>query len=93
LKLKNSVNEMCIYRRLANLFPDWLFVPRAYRELTRYINDLINKTLALPINNQTDWKTKKEFNLVEDLVATHPNDRYFIRGQLIAVLMASKVNS
>ncbi|KAH7552601.1 hypothetical protein BM1_08552 [Bipolaris maydis] len=79
-----------LFGRLANLFPDWLFVPRAYRELTRYINDLIDKTLALPINNQTDWKTKKEFNLVEDLVTTHPNDRYFIRGQLIAVLMASK---
>jgi cytochrome P450 len=79
-----------LFGRLANLFPDWLFAPRAYRELTRYINDLIEKTLALPINNQTDSKTEKEFNLVEDLVTTHPNDRYFIRGQLIAVLMASK---
>lgn len=79
-----------LFGRLANLFPDWLFAPKAYRELTRYINDLIEKTLALPINNQTDLKTEKEFNLVEDLVATHPNDRYFIRGQLIAVLMASK---
>jgi len=84
---------MCSYRRLANLFPDWLFVPKAHRDLTRYIDDLIEKTLALPINNQADSKTEKEFNLVEDLVATHPNDRYFIRGQLMAVLMASKVRS
>jgi len=79
-----------LFGRLANLFPDWLFAPRAYRDLTRYIDDLIEKTLALPVNNQTDVKTEKEFNLVEDLVSTHPNDRYFIRGQLIAVLMASK---
>ncbi|KAL6150289.1 hypothetical protein ACJQWK_00380 [Exserohilum turcicum] len=79
-----------LFGRLANLFPDWLFVPGAYRDLTRYIDDLIEKTLALPINNQSDSKTEKEYNLVEDLVATHPNDRYFIRGQLIAVLMASK---
>ncbi|RAR15275.1 cytochrome P450 [Stemphylium lycopersici] len=79
-----------LFGRLANLFPDWLFAPRAYRDLTSYINNLIEKTLALPINNQTDAKTQKEFNLVEDLVSTHPNDRYFIRGQLIAVLMASK---
>lgn len=42
------------------------------------------------MNNQADSKTEKEFNLVEDLVATHPNDRYFIRGQLMAVLMAYK---
>ncbi|KAI1675966.1 cytochrome p450 [Pyrenophora tritici-repentis] len=79
-----------LFGRLANLFPDWLFVPKAYRDLTKYVNDLIDKTLALPINNQTNSKAKKEFNLVEDLVTTHPNDRYFIRGQLIAVLMASK---
>ncbi|KAK7913920.1 hypothetical protein PG985_011623 [Apiospora marii] len=79
-----------LFGRLANLFPDWLFAPKAYRDLTRYIDDLIEKTLALPVNNQTDSKTEKEFNLVEDLVATHPNDRYFIRGQLMAVLMASK---
>ncbi|RMZ70660.1 cytochrome p450 [Pyrenophora seminiperda CCB06] len=79
-----------LFGRLANLFPDWIFARSAYSELTRYINNLIEKTLALPINNQTDSKTVKEFNLVEDLVATHPNDRYFIRGQLIAVLMASK---
>ncbi|KAK8121768.1 cytochrome P450, partial [Apiospora sp. TS-2023a] len=79
-----------LFGRLANLFPDWLFAPKAYRDLTRFIDDLIEKTLALPVNNQTDSKTEKEFNLVEDLVATHPNDRYFIRGQLMAVLMASK---
>lgn len=91
LKLEKYVTKRCCYRRLANLFPDWLFVPGAYRDLTRYIDDLIEKTLALPINNQSDSKTEKEYNLVEDLVATHPNDRYFIRGQLIAVLMASKV--
>ncbi|KAK6854003.1 cytochrome P450 [Apiospora arundinis] len=79
-----------LFGKLANLFPDWLFAPTAYRDLTRFIDDLIEKTLALPVNNQTDSKTEKEFNLVEDLVATHPNDRYFIRGQLMAVLMASK---
>ena len=93
LELENHVHKICFYRRLARLFPDWLFAPRAYRDLTRYIDNLIEKTLALPINNQADSKTQKEFNLVEDLVATHPNDRYFIRGQLMAVLMASKVNS
>jgi len=93
LELESCVTKVCSYRRLANLFPDWLFAPRAYRDLTRFIDDLIEKTLALPINNQADSKTKKEFNLVEDLVATHPNDRYFIRGQLMAVLMASKVRS
>lgn len=64
-----------IRRRLATLFPDWLFVPQACRDLTRYIDRLIEKTLALPCN-QAESKTEKEFNLVEDLVATHPNDRY-----------------
>lgn len=90
MKHESCADLMHLFRRLANLFPDWLFAPRAYRDLTSYINNLIEKTLALPINNQTDAKTQKEFNLVEDLVSTHPNDRYFIRGQLIAVLMASK---
>lgn len=79
-----------LFRRLANLFPVWLFAPPAYRDLTRYIDDLIEKTLALPINNQIEAKTEKEFNLVEDLIVAHRNDRYFIRGQLIAVLMVSK---
>lgn len=78
------------YRRLAMFFPDWIFARKAYNNLTRYIDNLIEKTLALPCN-QANSKTEEEFNLVEDLVATHPNDRYFIRGQLMAVLMASKV--
>ncbi|KAJ4420805.1 hypothetical protein N0V82_004100 [Gnomoniopsis sp. IMI 355080] len=72
-----------LFGGLANLFPDWLFVPKAYRDLTRYIDGLIERTLALPCN-QAESKIEEEFNLVEDLVATHPNDRYLRKLDLLA---------
>lgn len=64
-----------MYSRLANLAPDWLLAPKAFRELNRYIDALIDKTLAHPANQGEDWKSDKELNLVEDLVKQHPNDR------------------
>lgn len=61
--------------RLANLAPDWLLAPKAFRELNRYIDALIDKALAHPANQGEEWKSDKELNLVEDLVKQHPGNR------------------
>lgn len=61
--------------RLANLVPDWLLAPKAFRDLNKYIDALIDKTLAHPANQGEEWKSDRELNLVEDLVKQHPNDR------------------
>lgn len=103
-------DRLTSFSHLAKFAPDWLIAPKAHKELTRYMNELIDKTLAHPANQGEAWKAKKELNLVEDLLVQHPNDRLvrrqvpsvsihalivrsmqFIRGQLIAVLMAAKV--
>ncbi|KAF2195933.1 cytochrome P450 [Zopfia rhizophila CBS 207.26] len=76
------------FGRLALLFPDWLIAPHATKELARYMDSRVDKTLSLP-RAKLLQKAENEITLMEALALLQPNKKY-IKDQLISVLLAGK---
>jgi hypothetical protein len=64
------------YRRIALLFPDWLLAPSATRNLKKYMDTVVDKTLSLS-DDELRNKAEKEMTLMEALAIKKPQRKVY----------------